>query len=285
MYQWDWTIIIYLFLGGLGAGAYLTSFAAEKGILGENSPLKRAGYYLSAPVVALGALLLVFDLGQGFTKPWLLVRLLINPSSVMTWGTYILFLFIIAGLIKGFFVFRNKAAPNILTWAGAVLAIATGAYTGLLLMVIKAVPFWNTFIMPLMFVVSAISTGLSKTSIAAHLMEKETRSNADAKETRVRLALFALELAITAVFFGFMLFGLNGTAGAESASLVMFGNYAVFFWVCFIGLGLLFPLAALLSGIRSAGLALAADFGVLVGGLTLRALIVLAALPVWDGTI
>jgi len=31
MGHWGWLIAIYLFLGGLGAGAYLTSFAAEKG--------------------------------------------------------------------------------------------------------------------------------------------------------------------------------------------------------------------------------------------------------------
>jgi formate-dependent nitrite reductase membrane component NrfD len=56
---------------------------------------------------------------------------------------------------------ENISVPEGLTWAGAVLALATGTYTGLLLAVIKAVPFWSTGIMPLLFVVSALSTGLS----------------------------------------------------------------------------------------------------------------------------
>ncbi|MBC2724152.1 MAG: polysulfide reductase NrfD, partial [Desulfosporosinus sp.] len=39
MGHWGWLIAIYLFLGGLGAGAYLTSFAAEKGLLGKTTNL------------------------------------------------------------------------------------------------------------------------------------------------------------------------------------------------------------------------------------------------------
>jgi len=70
MHHWHWLIVIYLFLGGLGAGAYLTSFAAEKGWLGSNSHLKRVGYLIAAPIVAIGTILLVFDLGQGLHKPY-----------------------------------------------------------------------------------------------------------------------------------------------------------------------------------------------------------------------
>jgi len=283
MPHWDWLIVVYLFLGGLGSGAYLTSFAAEQGRLGKNSRLKKTGYYLAAPIVAIGALLLVFDLGQGFYESWRLVRLLLNIRSVMTWGTYILCAFIIVGLIKGFLAFKNKPAPSLLTRTGAVLALATGAYTGLLLTVIKAVPFWNTYIMPALFVVSALSTGLSITVIAARFVEKECRSNA--KERQTHMILIGIELIIASIFFGLMLFGLNGAVGTESASLVMFGHYAIVFWGCFIGLGLLFPLVMFSSGHRFNRLMLAADLGVLAGGFALRSLVILGALPVWDGTI
>lgn len=65
---WRWLIVIYLFLGGLGAGAYLTSFAAGKGWIGNSPALQRAGYFIATPIVALGTILLVFDLGQGLKK-------------------------------------------------------------------------------------------------------------------------------------------------------------------------------------------------------------------------
>jgi len=310
MHHWHWLIVIYLFLGGLGAGAYLTSFAAEKGWLGPNSRLSRVGYYIAAPVVAVGTALLVLDLGQGLYKPWLLVRLVLNVGSVMTWGVYILSLFIIVGLIKGYLVLKSKTAPNWLTWAGAVLALATAAYTGLLIAVVKAIPFWNTFIMPFLFVASALSTGLSVTALGAHFLEKQAHGNAT--EGKVHLWLVIVELIIVIIFFGMMAGGAKGPVGAESASMVMFGKYAIVFWGYFIALGLLLPLvvfgleymrakqsgvqvatepastnsgtvAAVESGHESSYLVLVTDLAVLVGGFALRALVIFAALPIWDG--
>jgi len=311
MHHWHWLIVIYLFLGGLGAGTYLTSFAAEKGWLGNNSHLKRAGYYLAAPIVAFGTILLVFDLGQGLHKPWLLIRLLFNLGSVMTWGVYILSAFIIVGLIKGYLVFKNKTAPGALTWAGAVLALATCAYTGLLVAVVEAVPFWNTMLMPFLFVASALSTGLSLTALIAHFIENEGHSSI--REGQAHLGIIAVELVIVAMFFGIMVSGAKGSAGVESAYLALFGPYAPVFWGYFIVLGLLLPLvvfgreylknkqfartvttepssirietAATAQGHQASFLNLATDVSVLVGGLALRALIIFVALPVWDGRI
>ena len=108
---WNWLVVTYLFLGGLGAGAYLTSFAAEMGWLGQKSGLKKMGYFIGGPIVGLGTALLVFDLGQGFHKPWLLWRLITNMSSVMTWGTIVLAVFIMVGVLKGYLAFINKPAP------------------------------------------------------------------------------------------------------------------------------------------------------------------------------
>ena len=305
--HWHWLIVIYLFLGGLGAGAYLTSFAAEKGWLGKNSSLTKAGYYIAAPVVAFGTVLLVFDLGQGLSKPWLLIRLLSNFSSVMTWGVYILSAFIMVGLLKGYFVFKNKSAPDALAWAGAVLALATAAYTGLLLSVVGAVPFWNTGLMPVLFVASALSTGLSATVLGAMWLEKEKFN--EGREGQAHIWLIGAELLIVLIFFGMMNSGVYGAVGKESAALVLSGVYAIVFWGYFIALGLLFPLAVFtyhhLRSKQSARqvvtepsvtagastvqkghcsyLVIVTDVSVVIGGFALRAIIILAALPIWDG--
>ena len=211
--HWHWLIVIYLFLGGLGAGAYLVSFAAEKGWLGKNSSLSRAGYYISAPVVAFGTVLLVFDLGQGLYKPWLLIRLLFNYGSVMTWGVYILSAFILIGFIKAFLVFKHKNTPAAINWAGAVLALATGMYTGLLLWAVEAIPFWSTGIMPALFVVSALSTGLSATALLASLIEKGKVN--EGREGQAHLLLIAVELMIVIIFFTIMLTGVKGPIGIQ----------------------------------------------------------------------
>ena len=266
-------------------------------------------------IVTIGTVLLVFDLGQGLKKPWLLIGLLGNPTSVMTWGVYILALFIVVGLIKAYFTFRKKSSPSIVTIAGAVLALATAAYTGLLLAVIEAVPFWATGIMPVLFVVSAISTGLSITSLLAMLVEKEKFT--EGREGQAHIWLIAAELIIVAVFVGTMFFGVNGPIGKESVELVVSGVYALAFWGYFIGLGLIIPLFAFIyqhrksklstiqsvNGTSSAAneiaatsvvaatiqkkhhsfLTIVSDIAVIIGGFALRALVIFAAIPVWDG--
>lgn len=305
--HWNWLVVTYLFLGGLGAGAYLTSFAAELGWLGNNSGLKRMGYYIAGPIVGLGTLLLVFDLGQGFYKPWLLVRLVTNFSSVMTWGTIVLAVFILVGLLKGYLTYKNEAVPGAVTWAGAILAVATGGYTGFLISVIEAIPFWSSGIIPVIFFVSALSTGLSITVLLAHTFEKEASDKG--REDLTHIFLILAELGAVAVFMWVMNSGGNGLIAKKSAALVISGKYALQFWGIFIGLGLLFPLAVYtvqhlaskaakptVKDTSAAGemaargqkqhhsyLTIIADSSVLVGGFALRALIIFAALPIWDG--
>lgn len=246
--HWGWLIAIYLFLGGLGAGAYIVAFAAEKGWLGDAPSLSRFGYYIAAPLVALGAGLLVFDLGQGLRKPWLILGMFLNFRSVMTWGIYILSAFIGVGLLKAFFVWTNKKAPNIITLAGAVLGLCTCAYTGLLLAVVEAVPFWNFYLMPVIFVVSALSTGLSLNSILAHLFEKGELKEGRACQSH--LLLVGTELILLSIFFGVIMSGLKGPIALASAQKILNGSLAWAFWGVLIALGLVVPLFAYILNLR-----------------------------------
>lgn len=245
---WGWLIAIYLFMGGLGAGTYLVSFAAEKGWLGEAQSFTRFGYYLAAPLVALGAGLLVFDLGQGLKKPWLILGMFLNLRSVMTWGIYILSAFIGVGLLKAYFVWTKKKAPNLISQAGAVLALATCAYTGLLLFVVKAVPFWNFYLMPVIFVVSAISTGLSLNSILAHLFEKGELKEGKACEGH--LLMVGSEIILLSIFFGAILSGLKGPVALVSAQKILSGSLAWAFWGILIVVGLVIPLLSYVYNLR-----------------------------------
>ena len=307
--HWGWLIVIYLFLGGLGAGAYLTSFAASKGYLGNAPALKRIGYLVAAPIVAIGTALLVFDLGQGLKKPWLLIGLLANPKSVMTWGVYILSGFIAVGLIVAFLAWKKREIPNVLATIGALLAISTGAYTGLLISVIKEVPIWNTYLMPVLFVISALSTGLSLTVLLGHLLEKGVESN-EKYVCKVHVFLVLAEIAVLSAFLGLMISGANGPVAAESAKMIVSGSLALPFWAILVGAGLVFPLVA--QGLRITQLSkahifvptaafteqaatghphstsvsvIAGDLCLVLGGLVLRYVVILASIPIWNGTL
>ncbi|MHB8072808.1 NrfD/PsrC family molybdoenzyme membrane anchor subunit [Desulfosporosinus fructosivorans] len=281
MGHWGWLIAIYLFLGGLGAGAYLSSFAAEKGFLGKTTNLNRVGYYVSAPLVAIGALLLITDLGQGLKKPWLIINMFSNYTSVMTWGIYILTGFIFVAFIKSYFVWKKRQAPAALSYVGAILALSTAAYTGMLLSVIEGVPFWNSYLMPIIFVVSALSTGLSLTSLLAHLFEQNTVH--DTRVSKVHLWLVSAELIVVVAFFVLIYAGNQGVAKL-SANLLLTESLALPFWLLFVIVGLIAPLIYYVVGKgKSQNILLLSDGAVMVGGMTLRYLVVFAALPVWNG--
>ena len=308
MGHWGWLIAIYLFLGGLGAGAYLTSFAAEKGLLGGATNLKRVGYYVSAPIVGIGALLLVTDLGQGLRKPWLILGMFSNFHSVMTWGIYIVSAFIFVALATAYFVWKKKQAPNVLTYLGAVLALSTAAYTGMLLAVVEAVPFWSSYLMPILFVISALSTGLSLTSMLAHFFEKHEAD--DDRVSKLHLWLVGGEMIVITAFFALIYSGSQGAVAKASANQILTGSLALPFWVLLVVVGLIGPFIFLvqlsrkkLKGVAQNGdrttqvgqmtagntksqrALLLSDAAVIVGGMTLRGLIVFAALPVWNGVL
>jgi formate-dependent nitrite reductase membrane component NrfD len=284
MEHWGWLIIIYLFLGGLGAGAYVTAFAAEKGYLGNVPGLDRAGYFMSGPIVAFGTILLVFDLGQGFYKPWLILGMVVNTQSVMAWGVYILTAFILIAFIKSYFLGKEFATP-ILDYAGLFLALVTAIYTGLLLMVVQAIPFWNSYLLPILFVISALSTGLS----AATLMAKFcTGEEGEGLIPKIHAFLIAAEILTVIMFFNLVLEGAQGPAAAMSALQLISGSLCFAFWILFLGIGLLIPLVVFaLKAFQhkefSASTLSYSKMGVLIGGFTLRYVIVFAATPVWNG--
>ena len=56
---------------------------------------------------------------------------------------------------------------------GIVAAFAVAAYTGFLLGVVKAYPLWNNAILPILFVVSALSAGLAATSLVGLIVDRE----------------------------------------------------------------------------------------------------------------
>lgn len=141
----------------------------------------------------------------------------------MTWGVYILSCFILVGLVVAYFVLKKKEASKGLLIFGAILALATGTYTGLLIAVVKAVPLWNTFLMPVLFVVSALSTGMSATVLFANFLEKGLETD-ERKVAQVHIGLIGTELIIILAVFGSLLAGLHGPVGAESASTVLGGS-------------------------------------------------------------
>jgi formate-dependent nitrite reductase membrane component NrfD len=162
-HDWGWLIAIYLFLGGVGGGAY--TIAAVNSFMGESLAMSTAvGLWIGFPALLIGTLFLIADLGS----PTRAVLAGMKPgTSWIARGTWIIAIFMVLSflhlVLRHFTDFgtssSGQSVMNILAITGTVFAIGTMAYTGILLSASKGIPFWRSGVVPVVFVVSAVVTG------------------------------------------------------------------------------------------------------------------------------
>lgn len=281
---WDAIIAIYLFLAGLGAGAFalgaLTNWAKTP------APTMKKVAFIVAPVaVAVGTLMLVVDAHAGLMNPLRFFGLVANLGSVMAWGVIILSAFLVVSIVDLIVLLVKKGTPKALDIVGAVLAVCVAAYTGVLLGDAGvAFPLWNMAVLPILFIVSAASTGIAVTLLITRLVAADEAA-ALPWLGKAGLVLPVLELALVIVLLAVagMAGGSAGAAGAASVANLVSGPYAVAFWLGFVVIGLAVPFVLELMshrGSQSKALPMAGEACVLVGGFMLRYLVIMAAVAV-----
>ncbi len=268
--------------------AFLAAVACDLLAPDWSKALARAGSLAAGPLIAIGTSCLVFDLEAGFWQPWRQIYLVGNLSSMITWGVIILSLFIpIAFLYAAALneiTFVGKLAKRYLRHleiVGSVLAVATAGYTGVLIAMVNGVPFWNTPMMPVLFMASAMSTGLAVAMIGAAILDINTIRT---------LSNFALGHVIFLSVEGVVLMLLifmsmtRSIEAAASASLLVSGSLSPYFWALVVALGILIPFVLSIVEYYEYGempkyLVVGADLCVLIGGMSLRALIIFSGTP------
>ena len=265
--RWGLLIVLYLFLGGLSAGLFFVSGLATY-LQTDGKPayprLARLGALLAPWPVSIGSALLVLDLGHWYRFYKLFVTF--EWHSPMSIGAWLLGGFTLVTLaafwawlpeetITGFVArlprrlrfLRIVDRPNRaalrrpLAMIGFPLAVGVGIYTGVLLGAVQARPFWNTNLVAQMFLFSALSSGCALVILALSLR----RGGLEAGEARLLLSLdivlIVLELFIV---LPYLIHGtLSPLAVRQALQLVMGGPFTFAFWVLFLALGLLLPLA------------------------------------------
>lgn len=271
--KWGWLIAIYLFLAGLGGGAYIAGVSAD--FAGLTTDISKVGIILGFPCVFLGCMFLIADLG----KPINFWRALMKPrTSWIARGTIIISSFLIIDFLHiilwiwPFDVLANSVgARYFVNLVGLVFAFGTIIYTGLLLGAARPIAFWSTAMLPLLFLVSALSTGfmavILSSSVIGVLEERLVLLE------RIDIVLLVLEIFIIAFY-------LQAThrvsESRASAKLVLSGSVAPLFWFGVALLGLLLPLLFDLVGVLALSgtsghifILFASTFGI-IGGLILR---------------
>lgn len=272
---WGHLVAWYLFLAGAGAGLYMIAVGLK--LWRGQHPFVNFAYYASPLLVTAGTIFLLFDLGQ----PLRAVLAIMRPhSSMISIGTLILSLFMMLTFWQAYLTWQGKNPSKNLDYAGLALAAATAAYTGLLLGVVKAIPFWNNPLLPILFLVSALSSGLGLMLLFAGMKRSSDQVSGEVFENLFRLD--ASLVTTEAVFLiCWLLVALQGNAAASAGALILLtGFFAIPFWLFVAGAGVAAPLTLKLTGkIRTQQGVLLCGACLVVGALALRYGVVMAG--VW----
>jgi formate-dependent nitrite reductase membrane component NrfD len=235
--EWAWLLTLYLFLGSLGGCLFLLVR-----LLG----LPRSFAFVSIGLVALGGIAVLFKLGSP-QRAW---RALSRPTtSWISRGAW---------FVAGFFVFGClSVAPSIaalswlpwndgtalgvaLAWIAAVFAFLTAVYPGFVVSNSRAIPFWNTPLLPLLFFTYA---ALAATGVV--LIGSAAVPGGAADVTLWAEGLIVGNAVLSAVY----LFAMKRAGGSAAASVHRLnqGSLGAVYWLGVVVIGLIVPLSALLS--------------------------------------
>lgn len=310
---WGWQPALYLFLGGVGAGAFIAAGVLVLTNREGSRSVAGTSMWAALGCLGVGLLLLLSELTNP-VRGLLLWQSFSNSSSWMAFGAWAALLALVAFAVSALLVTRTTRAFVLKHWptlatheqavctvfvcVGMALAVCVAVYTGMLLMAVPGVPLWNTLLLPCLFTVSALDTGVALVELVSLVLVKRevlARQSRKLLEGSV-VALVVLESVILLLFMQTMLSGnvtsawsLGSPAATAtlSAQMLITGSLAPFFWGLLVACGLVVPLAAALIGLiasrkqqepNSAIYAVTAvgAIGALAGGCTLRFLVLLA---------
>lgn len=272
---WGWPVAGYLFLGGLGGGMVIVSTVAD--LFFGQGRMFASGNFVAAVLVGLGSALLIFELGRPF-QFW---RVFSRQKAIMTVGAWLLGLLMLCSVAYGSFWlsflpwYGFDVLRLILAWVNLLLGAGVVAYTGVLLGSMKARPFWNSPALPVLFLVSGLSTGVAAQSLLAGLWPWDgIESDLVMVESFLRASdgsLLVLEVFVLMVYV-LMMRTVAPECASRSAETWLTGHRMLPFWGGLVGLGLIGPL--LLYALGQGAMLILAPLAVLIGGLILRFLVV-----------
>jgi protein NrfD len=289
LHVWGWEIPVYLFLGGMAAGAMiLTALLAARP---ERSRVARWLPFAAPLLVSVGMGALFLDLANKLHV--FRFYLAFRWTSPMSWGAWILLVVYPVTILQGLAALADDQAEwlaaRVGPLAGAVrparafalghercvrrwaigAGIGLGVYTGILLSTLGARALWGSALLGPLFLVSGLSTG------AALLMLFRVSPEERAFLARWDLVAIGAEVLLLVL----LLVGLaSGDAASRGAAdLLLGGRFTAQFWALVVIAGLAVPAALELLETR---LHLRATWVapalVLMGGLSLRWILVAA---------
>lgn len=261
LHVWDWRVSVYLFLGGLAGGLLIMSAIANL----KKWPDHEAGAHcvkgaLYAPtVLAIGMFFIFLDLERKTNMYWF--YLTFQPFSPMSWGAWGILITLPFSFLYGLSAvpdrlkhwlpfnflkrFSDFLNPYMRKFAAINFVLGTFVciYTGILLSAMLARPLWNSSILPVLFSLSAVSTGAALLIIVARRLEVKLFY------TKVEIWLIIAEIMAIVLFF----YGQYTSTATHKAAIMPFftlsHEYFPYALAIFL-MAIIFPLALVLKVIE-----------------------------------
>jgi protein NrfD len=225
----------------LGMGLYLVGLFAQSWWATLIGWLLIVIFKLPLHLVFLGKPLRFWRAIPPFTKAW--------KTSWLARGMFFSTVFVAAGFVQValWYVLDHDlvsgaalTAVTALSWAASIVAgvfiLLTGVYCGFAMSYCKSVPFWNTGMLPVVFVLMGVADGLALT-MGVSLVTDDVAIGT--LESWSRLMLVANAALIT----GYLAWAYRKHSAAElSARDLIKGSTAWVFWVGIVALGIVTPL-------------------------------------------
>jgi protein NrfD len=315
---WEWPVAVDLWVAGMAGGVYFAAFLINRVTRGRHELLPKIAMFLGVPLVLLGSLLLVLDLGQQL-RAWHLFftgqppSLILMIGSPMSLGSWILLTYALIGIVMIALWWSTSFDPEevrvavysdvakvirpvapaitVLSWIALVLAVLVMTYTGVLLSATNQ-PLWaNTFLLPVLFVASAIFTGAALLVLALRtgfgrvldiLFGGEGKPIPDETMNAIGVAIVVVGIVQLVVLIGYLgvLAAFSTPAAASALATITAGPLSLLFWGGAVVVGLLIPLGLGLAYVSAGrehlvGSLLILSSMVLLGGFLLRLVVLL----------
>ena len=278
-------IALYFYLTGLSAGSFIISTLAYGFGMLKFKPLGKIGVVFATCLLMIAPMILLVDLEQPL-RFWHLI-LYLRITSPITWGTFLLSLYPMNCVVYGYFMFKgDMKRTKIFGLIGIPLALLVHGYTGFILALGKARVLWNTAIMPPIFLVSAMVSGLAMMILVVIIKEYIIQRKKDPN----RELVYALgKFLVASIVLDLLLIGIDltvlltsHTEAFEAAMMLLNGEFSLPFLGIEVFLGGIVPLFFFLSPFTKRwipGLAFASVL-VMIGILAMRYIMVVGGLSI-----
>jgi tetrathionate reductase subunit C len=243
-------IAIYFYLTGLSAGSFIISTLSYGFGFERFKPLGKIGIVLATLLLVAAPMFLLVHVGQKL-RVWHLF-IFLRLTSPITWGSFLLILYPINCIIYGFFMFRgHRRLARIFGLIGIPLALMVHGYTGFILAFGKARPLWNSSIMPLLFLVSAIVSGIAMMILVSVVRDrfftKEHRINTDITTALAKMLGWCLVFDLFLTGCEVVVHSISHLGAQESTALLLTGPFAGLYLVLENLVGKVIPLVVVFS--------------------------------------